>query len=598
MLLDDLMPVYDINEVHWTAVQAPPESIFHAIKEVTPAEILLLRTLVAIRSLPSLLMGKGGLPGLPFASTKPFLEQALAAGFVLLAEAPSREMVLGIVGQFWKPSGGLLPRIGSAQEFTAFDNPGYAKAALNFYIDSRVGHSSSILRTETRVHIPDAASRRRFRVYWSLIYPGSALIRKMWLRAIKRRAERSRVLYESVESQSTGFPAISRRSEVDRPIVLIHGIKGSHLAQTYDDSFDVIYSGVQKAFESIWDIELDEAGEVEKDIRDVISVMRIEVLAYGELLGRLRKKFPGNPVYIFRYDWRLDNKHNALKLREFLQYLRKKTHGSSFRFVAHSMGGLILAAFLRLDPPRHLPLVDRAVLAAPPLHGAPKAMSALIIGEASLFSLNSSEAFRKIARTFPSVYQLVPGYRGAWDHHDADADIWNLHYWQRRVVLDGRPEETYKERDELMHRHLERAREFHSKDLIDFDALEEGERKKYIVLYGRGERTLVKIAVKPENSTKEIANFFDFDAEGNYSMEGDGTVPVVSALRFSRLTHHKIDLENQAKWWLPTTWDDAAKMWLAGFHGGFLALDKVQGIVVDWLGGKDVQPSWSSKIVP
>ncbi|HYW41393.1 MAG TPA: hypothetical protein VE959_00970 [Bryobacteraceae bacterium] len=28
-----------------------------------------------------------------------------------------------------------------------------------------------------------------FAAYWRMIYPGSALIRRMWLRAIKRRAE-------------------------------------------------------------------------------------------------------------------------------------------------------------------------------------------------------------------------------------------------------------------------------------------------------------------------------------------------------------------------------------------------------------------------
>jgi len=31
--------------------------------------------------------------------------------------------------------------------------------------------------------------RMRFAAYWRVIYPGSALIRVMWLRAIKQRAE-------------------------------------------------------------------------------------------------------------------------------------------------------------------------------------------------------------------------------------------------------------------------------------------------------------------------------------------------------------------------------------------------------------------------
>ena len=45
------------------------------------------------------------------------------------------------------------------------------------------------LRTETRVLATDPVSRRRFARYWMVIHAGSALIRRMWLRAIKQRAE-------------------------------------------------------------------------------------------------------------------------------------------------------------------------------------------------------------------------------------------------------------------------------------------------------------------------------------------------------------------------------------------------------------------------
>ncbi|MBV8202739.1 MAG: hypothetical protein JOZ15_19150, partial [Acidobacteria bacterium] len=46
-----------------------------------------------------------------------------------------------------------------------------------------------VVTTETRVNATDAATRRRFAAYWRVIYPGSSLIRSMWLRAIRRRAE-------------------------------------------------------------------------------------------------------------------------------------------------------------------------------------------------------------------------------------------------------------------------------------------------------------------------------------------------------------------------------------------------------------------------
>ena len=61
------------------------------------------------------------------------------------------------------------------------------KAAMNFSVEA---HSDlAELRTETRVVTTDPASRRRFGRYWRIIYPGSAAIRRNWLRSAKRRTE-------------------------------------------------------------------------------------------------------------------------------------------------------------------------------------------------------------------------------------------------------------------------------------------------------------------------------------------------------------------------------------------------------------------------
>jgi hypothetical protein len=56
-------------------------------------------------------------------------------------------------------------------------------------IDFRVGESS--LSTETRVHVADPAARRKFRRYWRVIRPFSGLIRILFLRAARRRAEKA-----------------------------------------------------------------------------------------------------------------------------------------------------------------------------------------------------------------------------------------------------------------------------------------------------------------------------------------------------------------------------------------------------------------------
>jgi hypothetical protein len=58
---------------------------------------------------------------------------------------------------------------------------------MNFVVTPD-GPNGSIVTTETRVFASSASACRRFAVYWRVIYPGSAIIRRMWLRAIERRA--------------------------------------------------------------------------------------------------------------------------------------------------------------------------------------------------------------------------------------------------------------------------------------------------------------------------------------------------------------------------------------------------------------------------
>jgi hypothetical protein len=187
-LLDQALPVYDFNEVHSTAVQASAQRCFAAIKELRASELSpLVHLLFAARALPARLTGKIKRPA---RLSRPVLELALNGGFVLLAEEADRELVLGTIGQFWKLSGSAGPKLADAREFLAFNQGEYAKAVMNFFVDESLGNGRVRVRTETRIHVPDPAARRKFAAYWRIIYPGSALIRRLWLAAIKRRAER------------------------------------------------------------------------------------------------------------------------------------------------------------------------------------------------------------------------------------------------------------------------------------------------------------------------------------------------------------------------------------------------------------------------
>jgi hypothetical protein len=182
--LDEFLQDHDVNEVHSTRVAAPPERVLAAVRELTSRELPLLVGLMALRTLSAVVLRRS-----PFRLRRdlgrPILEQATRGGFVVLAERPD-ELVLGVVGRFWTSDGGV-ERV-SRDDFAAFDAPGFAKAVMNFH--ARAVDGGTMLTTETRIRGTDEEARRRFRRYWRVVMPGSALIRRAWLRAIRRRAER------------------------------------------------------------------------------------------------------------------------------------------------------------------------------------------------------------------------------------------------------------------------------------------------------------------------------------------------------------------------------------------------------------------------
>ena len=180
MALDEVLPVYQFGEHHEIRIAAPPDRVLAAAHAVTAREIRLFRLLTWLRS--PRLPGRGRESILNPAADRPILDVALRSGFVLLREEKDREIVIGTV-----VCCGLRSRPHSAEEFEALQGS-LARAVMNFYVEDAGGGVSRLV-TETRVHATDAAARRRFAAYWRMIYPGSALLRVTWLRAIRARAE-------------------------------------------------------------------------------------------------------------------------------------------------------------------------------------------------------------------------------------------------------------------------------------------------------------------------------------------------------------------------------------------------------------------------
>jgi hypothetical protein len=182
-LIDSFMPVYDVSEYHETSVRAPIDRVYDAIRTADLGASVVVRLLLRVRALPDVFSRR-----CRSRVSRITLESVATDGFVLLGENPPNEIALGLIGRFWVAAGEIC-RVGSAEEFTEFDQSGYAKAVWNISLveDSRVG---TRLATETRVRCLDDESRRRFRLYWLMIGPFSGLIRREVLRAIRKAAER------------------------------------------------------------------------------------------------------------------------------------------------------------------------------------------------------------------------------------------------------------------------------------------------------------------------------------------------------------------------------------------------------------------------
>ncbi|HXT49894.1 MAG TPA: hypothetical protein VN811_02570 [Thermoanaerobaculia bacterium] len=193
--LDAIVPAWQFGERHEIRVHADPARVERAIRAVTAREIRLFRLLTWIRN-PRLPRSTQRENILAAPADRPILDVALKGGFMALAEEPQRELVFGtlvlVPAEIRRLPPDELRRRRAAfnpAAFAALDKPGYAKAAMNFRLEDEGGGWTRLV-TETRVFATDDHARRRFAAYWRTIYPGSALIRRMWLRAIRERAER------------------------------------------------------------------------------------------------------------------------------------------------------------------------------------------------------------------------------------------------------------------------------------------------------------------------------------------------------------------------------------------------------------------------
>lgn len=177
-LLDQFMPVYDVATRHQRRIDASPEDVLAAARQMDMLGSPVARVIVRTREL---VLGASGAPR----RARTLMEEVTAMGWGVLADVPGREVVVGAVTKPWEAD--VTFRALPPDQFAAFAEPGYVQIVWTLRADPD-GRGRAIFRTETRARATDAEARTKFRRYWACFSPGMWLIRWTMLAPLAKAA--------------------------------------------------------------------------------------------------------------------------------------------------------------------------------------------------------------------------------------------------------------------------------------------------------------------------------------------------------------------------------------------------------------------------
>jgi pimeloyl-ACP methyl ester carboxylesterase len=309
---------------------------------------------------------------------------------------------------------------------------------------------------------------------------------------------------------------------------------------------------------------------------DILS--RVDVLpwayhfdVYHSFIEHLEEAVPNSVVVELAYDWRQDNLEAVKSLSKLLRDLRNKG-ASRVSLVGHSMGGTIVAYFLRYGPQEYAAakeswegseLVDAAVIAGAPLLGSFEIVHDMQLGDTTIF--NSSLLDADALCTFPSSYQLIPFPPEESFEIQPPLDLFDVRVWMREGFglfrnRAGLSAEMLKAREKYVDAELRRAKLRYSL----LQAPSTRARSKDIPLLN-----IVGVAFGTRRRVAWPGRVEDLDSLPTIFGPGDGLVPEPSAelpIAYSRALRVRRS-ESQ------------------GVHDRLLTEEKV--LVADFLAGKD-----------
>lgn len=185
--IDGLIPAFAFNEYHEVKISAPVEKVKEVMQITGVKDIPIAHFLMKIRGIADENVDMSDRA----ASNSSNSETISTPDFNFYNVSPDEWIAVMILKSSFISNDKQTPappEISSLEQFCSFNNPHYVKVAINFRFIS-LTNNETLLSTETRVNGITPKDSRIFGRYWRIIYPGSAIIRRVWLNTIKKRSE-------------------------------------------------------------------------------------------------------------------------------------------------------------------------------------------------------------------------------------------------------------------------------------------------------------------------------------------------------------------------------------------------------------------------
>lgn len=237
-------------------------------------------------------------------------------------------------------------------------------------------------------------------------------------------------------------------SVLPAPVIFLPGIMGSTLRDEYPVTPENVWSVAKAALKSYDRITLH-PDDLRFEVQEPARVAKDQVfsLFYNEIIEELRYNLSSSPeqpvpVFPFAYDWRQPLAITQRVLADFVTEVIARTsllrhyHADGYsvdtgkvNLVAHSMGGLIVAGYVK---DHGLDRVDKVVTLASPFRGSIESIAKTTLGSSGFSSSSGGSREREAARVTPALYHLLPSFDGAV--LPARLDVYLPENWQRGIL--------------------------------------------------------------------------------------------------------------------------------------------------------------------